>query len=211
MLLPESLETERLLLRPVLEGDLEFFVGLHGNRDVVRYLGSDGTPRTPEVTRAWLTKMRRWYREEHIGPYAIVRRQDGVLVGRSGMSFFEFERTPSTASGIPLATWGKDSMPGGREVERNVEVGYVIHPDFQGHGYATEAAARWVRFALEERGEPHVISIIHLDNLPSLRVAEKNGLERDGDVHMEGRDYAVFRKLRGSQAPRESRRPPRRT
>jgi len=192
-LLPESLETDRLLLRPVAEDDLEFFVALHGDRDVVRYLGGDGTPRTPAETRAWLTKMLRWYREDHIGPYAIVRRQDGRLVGRSGLSFFEFEVTPSSDDGIPLASWGKGSMPGGVPVERNVEIGYVIHPDHQGQGYATEAAGRWLRFALEERREPHVISLIHADNTPSLRVAEKNGLERRGTVRMEGRDYVVFR------------------
>jgi len=196
-LLPDSLETEHLLLRPLAQEDLEFFVALHADEQVVRYLGSDGTPRPPEVTREWLAKMLRWYREDHIGPYAITRKRDGALIGRSGMSLFEFETTPSTANGIPLATWGKGSMPGNRPVERNVEIGYVIHPDFQGQGHATEASSRWVEYALEQRGEPHVISIIHPDNGPSLRVAEKNGLERRGQVRMEGRDYLVFRKLRG--------------
>jgi len=191
--LPDALETERLLLRPLSTDDLDFFVGLHGDPVVVRYLGGDGTPREPEVTRAWLAKMLRWYREDHVGPYAIVRREDERLVGRCGMSFFEFEANPSTADGVPLAAWGMGSLPGDVDVERHVEIGYVVHPDYQRNGYATEAAARWMRFALEERGEPHVVSLIHADNTPSLRVAAKNGLEATRTVRMEGSDYLVFR------------------
>ena len=136
--------------------------------------------------------MLHWYREDRIGPYAIVRKRDGALIGRSGMSFFEFELTPSSDDGVPLASWGKGSMPGGVAVERNVEVGYVVHPDHQGRGYATEASGRWLRYALDEWGEPHVISLIHADNAASLRVAEKNGLRSRGTVRMEGRDYVVF-------------------
>ena len=199
--LPARLETERLLLRPIHSADLRFFTELHGDPAVVRYLGGDGTPRTPEMTRAWLERMVRWYDEEHLGPYAIVRREDGRLVGRSGLSVFEVERHPSRADGIALATWGRGSAPAGTEVESVLELGYVVSPRVWGQGIATEAARRWMTYAFEERGEPRVSSVIHPDNVGSLRVAAKNGMQpEERAVRLDGRAYRIYRMLRGAWA-----------
>ena len=213
-ILPDRLETERLVLRPVEEADLEFFVELHGSSDVVRYLGGDGTPRPPEVTREWLAKMRRWYAEHQLGPYAFVQREDGRLVGRGGLSVFEVERESSDPSRAPLATWGLGSAAPGVDVERVLELGYVVHPDAWGRGYAPEAARAWLRYAFEIRQEPELSSMIHADNHASIRVAEKNGLRPIGRlrrdfsetadrVHMEGREYLRFQIRREDWIARE--------
>jgi RimJ/RimL family protein N-acetyltransferase len=193
-LLPDVLETERLLLRPIAEDDLAFFVELHGDPRVMRYMSRGGRTKTPEDTREWLAGIRRRYEEEGTGAYAIVLEQDGRLVGRSGTSLCEIERTPSTPDALPLAAWGRGSFPEGVEVERFTEVGYVVHPAFQGRGYATEAAARWIRFVLEELGEREVVSLVHPANEPSLRVAAKNGMERFARVRLTGDEFVVLRR-----------------
>ena len=195
--LPDELLTERLRLRPVRDADLPFFVDLHGDRRVVRFLGGDGTPRTPEMTRDWLALMQSWYVDHQVGTYAIERRSDGRLVGRGGVTIFEVEREASAADGVPLATWGVGSAPAGTAVRQVVEIGYVVHPDAWGNGYAPEAARRWMDWAFEVRDEPRITSFIHADNLASARVAEKNGLSTDGArVRMEGREYLWYRKER---------------
>ncbi len=58
---------------------------------------------------------------------------------------------------------------------RMLEVGYHVRPEMQGRGYATEAAAACLRFAAG-LGERHLVAIIHPENTPSQRVAEKIGL-----------------------------------
>lgn len=178
------------------EADLPFFVELHGMASVTRWLGGDGSPRTPDMTRAWLERMIRWYREEGMGPYAVALREDDRLIGRSGLTNFEIEGRPSTPDGVPLATWGRGSAAPGTAVERIVEVGYVVHPAAWGRGYATEAARRWMEYAFEERREPVLHSLIHPENVGSRRVAEKNGMRVAGTVRMEGRDYLRYRILR---------------
>ena len=190
--LPPVLETERLRLRPVAETDLAFFTELHGDRAVVRYLGGDGTPRTPERTRTWLGEMLAWYAAGRPGPYAI-ETLAGELVGRSGLSFFELEVEPTTEDGVPIGTWGVGSAAPGVPVRRVLELGYVVHPSAWGRGYAPEAARRWMRYVLDERGEPRVSSVIHPENRSSQRVAEKNGLANTGErLRMDGRDYVLW-------------------
>ena len=200
--LPSHLETDRLLLRPIEPGDLDFFIGLHGDRDVVRFLGGDGTPRTPEVTEAWLAKMIRWYEEHSLGPYAIVRRTGegaGELVGRTGLSIFEIETQASAEDGIPVATWGIGSGAEGVEVEPLLELGYVVHPSTQGQGIATEASRGWQKFAFEVWEEPCLHSVIAGGNTPSLKVAAKNGMEAvERDVRMDGSVYGLYRRDRAS-------------
>jgi RimJ/RimL family protein N-acetyltransferase len=61
----------------------------------------------------------------------------------------------------------------GRE---ELEVGYHVRPALQGQGYATEAAAACRDFARDVLGARRLTAIIHPDNRPSQRVAEKIGL-----------------------------------
>lgn len=194
--LPDALETERLRLRPLTAADLDFYIDLHGNRDVVRYLGGDGSPRPPERTRTWLDGVLTWYAEGRPGPYAI-ETHAGELVGRCGLSIFEVELEPSTEDGAFRATWGVGSAPLDTEVRHVLELGYVVHPRAWGHGYAPEAARRWMDYVLEERESPRISSVIHPDNRASERVAEKNGMAPTHQLlRMEGRDYRVWTRER---------------
>ena len=59
-------------------------------------------------------------------------------------------------------------------------VGYSVYPEFQGHGYATEAVRALVGWALAQPGVARVRATIPPWNAPSLRVAEKAGLRRVG-------------------------------
>ena len=192
-LLSPPLESERLLLRPITAEDLPVFIKMHQDEKVTAFLGGEGSPRSPEKSQAWFDTIQRWYREDGVGPFAIVLRDTGQIIGRSGISFFEVELIPSITNGIHRATSGKGSMPSGTDSERILEVGYVVHPDEWGHGYATEAAKSWYRHSFQERGEDTVYSLIHADNLASIRVAEKNGLRRSGKIwNLEGRDFFPY-------------------
>jgi RimJ/RimL family protein N-acetyltransferase len=74
-----------------------------------------------------------------------------------------------------------------------LEVGYHVLPALQGHGYATEAAAASRDFARDVLGATRLVAIIHPENRPSQRVAEKIGLhpEKRTAVHG-GRDAVIY-------------------
>lgn len=60
------------------------------------------------------------------------------------------------------------------------EVGYMVHPDYWGHGYATDAVRCLVRYAFDERRLNKVGADVYAPNEGSQRVLEKAGLEREG-------------------------------
>jgi RimJ/RimL family protein N-acetyltransferase len=65
-------------------------------------------------------------------------------------------------------------------------------PKFWGNGYATEAA-RAVKSEGFRRGAKSIISLIHTGNVPSQKVAIRNGMMNEKNVTFKGFDLFVFR------------------
>src|SRR5690606_21550114 len=79
-----------------------------------------------------------------------------------------------------------------------IEIGYHLLPSYWGKGYATEAAMACKRYAFDHLNINSVISIIHVDNAPSQRVAERIGMQRDRKSVFKGIPVFVY------EAERES-------
>ncbi len=58
---------------------------------------------------------------------------------------------------------------------------YAIGLEYQGRGYATEAAAAWVRHAFEVVGLPRLVVCPLRENKASVRVLEKFGFRIEDD------------------------------
>jgi RimJ/RimL family protein N-acetyltransferase len=76
---------------------------------------------------------------------------------------------------------------------RQLELGYIVHPDARGRGVATEALILLTRWAFEELGALRAYLYINVENVPSLRVAERAGYVREGLL----RSLHLKRDLRG--------------
>ena len=74
----------------------------------------------------------------------------------------------------------------GRNADGSVEIGYGITPPFRGRGYATEAVAAAVAWALGQPGVTRVEAETAPDNAPSLRVLEKCSFTPTGSTGEEG-------------------------
>ena len=61
-----------------------------------------------------------------------------------------------------------------------------------GHGYATEAAAACIDYAFRTLGTTKVISLIRPENLPSCRVAERNGMKIERTIIHFGLPQLVY-------------------
>ena len=149
---PERVETARLSLHRPTRADLEpLYSRYASDPDVVRYVGWP-MHRSIADTLAFLAASDGEWEQWPAGPYAIVARQDGVLIGGTGFAF----ETPFRAV-----------------------TGYVFAKDAWGRGYATEALAAMVRLA-PALGIRRLYAICHVAHRPSARVLEKCGFEREG-------------------------------
>lgn len=141
--------TQRLAFRHMTTDDLDDMAALLGDPDVMRYYPS---PKNRDQAQDWIDWNQRLYREEGFGLWVITHRETGEFIGDCGLTPQEIEGTT------------------------DIEVGYHVRPDLQGHGYATEAATACRDHARDVLCTNRLIAIIHPDNVPSQRVAEKIGL-----------------------------------
>jgi ribosomal-protein-alanine N-acetyltransferase len=80
----------------------------------------------------------------------------------------------------PRTVVGSAGFLGPPDQDGAMELGYGIHPPHRGAGYATEAAAALVRWALARPGVSRVVARCADTNAASIRVLEKIGMRRTG-------------------------------
>ena len=73
--------------------------------------------------------------------------------------------------------------------EGDVEIGYSVAEDWRDRGYASEAVAALVDWALKQSGVVRVTAETEPSNVASQRVLEKSGFVRTGEVGAEGPRY----------------------
>jgi [ribosomal protein S5]-alanine N-acetyltransferase len=177
----DRLESERLLLRRITRDDYDFFARLHATPEVVRYI-MNGQPRSAEESRIWVDRVA-MYPRVNLGPLAVVRKSDGRVLGRCGLSELVVDAHAAPGA-IPRAWFQRAQAPAGTELLETPDLGYTFDPASWGHGYATEAARCVFDYARANLEWPRIVSVIHPDNVRSLRVAERSGLRRDGRVEI---------------------------
>jgi RimJ/RimL family protein N-acetyltransferase len=64
-------------------------------------------------------------------------------------------------------------------LHRQGEIGFVVHPDHHGRGFATEAARLLLRLAFEELDLHRVIGRLEARNTASARVLERLGMRQE--------------------------------
>ena len=72
------------------------------------------------------------------------------------------------------------------------ELGYRLLPEFQGKGYATEAARAALEHCLTLVGLPRVVSIVEPANVGSMRVLLKLGMTRRGEADWGGKAVEIY-------------------
>jgi len=150
-------DSARLAFREMVPDDLDDMALLLGDPDVMAYYPR---PKTRQEAAQWIDWNRGLYRTHGFGLW-LLTAEDGVFIGDCGL-------TPQVVDGVT-----------------ELEVGYHVLPALQNLGYATGAAAASRDFARSVLGATRLIAIIHPDNRPSQRVAEKIGLypEKRATVH----------------------------
>jgi RimJ/RimL family protein N-acetyltransferase len=166
------LETPRLRLRGYRAGDLDAQWASMTDPQVVRFLG--GVPQSREETwRKILGSPGLWALLGY-GYWVAERREDGAYLGQIGFADFKRDMTPS--------------------IENIPEMGWIMAPQAQGQGYATEAVLAALAWADGALGGGEIVAIISHDNAASIRIAEKGGFSRREDAVYKGEPILLFRR-----------------
>jgi RimJ/RimL family protein N-acetyltransferase len=159
-------ETQRLLVRPWTLADADRHFDMYARPDVARWLGSAPSPlrsRDESVAR-----IDRWssgaQRDGRFGVWAVEVADTGIVAG--------------TVLLVPIPLTGEEH-PRPPEGGGDVEVGWHLHPDCWGHGYATEAARGAITKGFAD-GLDEIVAVVYTDNEASLRVCQRLGLEQTG-------------------------------
>jgi ribosomal-protein-alanine N-acetyltransferase len=181
----DRLESARLVLRRVAPDDLPFCTHLHALPEVAQYLYPGGQPRSAEETAKWLHGTVANYERLTLGQLAVVRKEDGALIGRCGLTDLAVENAaPDHAT--RKGWFGRAQVPAGVALTFERELGYTFDPAVWGQGFATEAA-RCVRdYARDVLALSYVVSAILPQNARSRRVAKRLGARAVGQMHVVG-------------------------
>ena len=160
-----EIETERLRLRAFRNEDLDAYAAMCADPEVMRYLGTGATLSRADTWRSMAGFLGHWALRGH-GMWALEEKATGTLVGRAG--FLEPEGWPG------------------------FELGWTLGRPYWGRGFATEAARRALAYAFAELDRDRVISLIRPANTPSMRVAERLGEVRAGEIELLGGPCYVY-------------------
>jgi [ribosomal protein S5]-alanine N-acetyltransferase len=181
----ERLESARLVLRRVEPTDLPFYTRLHALPEVAYGLYPGGRPRSPEETARWFEYTRTSYEELSLGYLAVLRKEDGELIGRCGLMDMVVESTTSEHR-MRRGWFGREDAPAGVALTYEHELGYTFDPSVWGQGFATEAACCVRDYARDVLRLSYTVSAIFPNNLRSRRVAERGGALADGQMEVIG-------------------------
>ncbi len=143
------LETSRLVLREMTREDYAALCDILQD-PLVMYAYEHAF--SDQEVWDWLDRQLERYIRYGFGLWAVVEKESGGIIGQCGLT---------------MQDWS------GREV---LEVGYLFRRDKWHRGFATEAAAACKNYAFQTLRAREVFSIIRENNLPSQRVAQRNGM-----------------------------------
>ncbi|MSO70443.1 MAG: GNAT family N-acetyltransferase [Alphaproteobacteria bacterium] len=150
----DSLETLRLILRPLEPVDTVSIAPLMADPAVATRTARIPYPSTPADAERWVASVIAEGKSGGVLTRAIQRRADGALLGVSGLII--------------------------ERAKRQAELVYWLGRPYWGHGFATEAVARLIRFGFEERALERITAGAFTDNAASIRVLHKLGFVPTG-------------------------------
>jgi ribosomal-protein-alanine N-acetyltransferase len=151
-----EIRTDRLLLRPWRDEDLDPFAALCADPVTMKYFPHT---QTREETEAMMTRMRAFWEKNEFGPFAVEVPGVADCIGFVGLMIPRFE-----AHFTPC-----------------VEIGWRLAAAHHGKGYATEAAAACLEDGFTRLKLKEIFAFTVPMNLPSRRVMEKTGMSYVGE------------------------------
>ena len=144
------IETPRLILREFLPSDADALARVISDPETMRFYPA---PFNRTGVEDWISRNLRRYEKDGYGLWAMELKATAEMIGDCGITLQEVD---------------DEVLP---------EIGYHLRRDMWGQGFATEAARACRDYGFEHVNAQFLISLIRPENLPSRRVAERNGMK----------------------------------
>lgn len=153
---PNSIETNRLILRPFEASDIQPYAEIRAKPDVIRFLpgGVGNAEKSAEIAERTVRHFSAlWSEKPGYGPWALVEKKTGALRGHMGLRL----------------------LP---ELNGQTELLYLLDDQVWGSGYATEGALASLEYGFGFLQLDRIIGLALPKNVPSQRVLERVGMAR---------------------------------
>ena len=161
----QILETSRLILREFSPDDAAALALVISDPVTMRYYPA---PIDRPGVEQWIERNLRRYAEDGVGLWAMVLKTTGEMIGDCGIIRQHVDN------------------------EYLYEIGYHLRRDHWGEGLATEAAVACREWGFANLAADRLISLIRPENVPSQRVAERNGMTIWKEVDWRGLRHYVY-------------------
>ncbi|MGB3618479.1 MAG: GNAT family protein [Catalinimonas sp.] len=148
------LQTPRLTLRTLTDGDVPALYDIFSHPEVVRYWSTPALP-DPAAAGQLLREIHDYARSGGLMQWGIARREDGLVIGTCTLA--EIDRT-----------------------HRRAEVGFALGYPYWRKGYARETLVRLLRHAFGEMNLNRLEADVDPRNAASLKTLGQLGFEREG-------------------------------
>lgn len=162
-----TLETERLVLRPLTPKDAPNLARLAGRREIADTTISIPHPYSEQQARQWLAGNVELCAKGKVVVFGVQLKGDAKLVGSAGLRDIKAEHAQA-------------------------ELGFWIAIECWGKGYATEAARAVLAFGFEQLGLNRIYAHYMVRNPASGRVLAKLGMQRKGLLRQRVRKWGLF-------------------
>jgi RimJ/RimL family protein N-acetyltransferase len=164
-LIPTALETGRLNLRPFRHEDWRALHAYYSDADATRY--TVGRAFTEAESWRAMAGMAGHWMLRGFGPYCLEEKASGSVLGVAGL-------------------WYPNDWP-------EPEIKWALVRPHWGRGFASEAARAVQSAAARHLPDLHLISLIHEDNEPSMRLAEAVGAKCERTMDFRGSTARIYR------------------
>jgi RimJ/RimL family protein N-acetyltransferase len=154
--------TARLILRPFAPGDQDDLFAYMSRPEVVQYLygGVKDRAETGQLLQKWMAAT------------GLAQEGDRLVLAI----------VPATLNQVI----GEVVLKWRSQEHRQAEAGYVLHPDYNGQGYATEATGAMLELGFREYGFHRIVARCDARNTASYKVMERLGMRREAHfIHNE--------------------------
>lgn len=166
---PDKFETPRLFIRKLVAADYAEWSEFFKDEEATLFHAVKERLNPEESAKELIDSQIKRYDLQLYGLQALILKETGRLIGLCGLLIQEING------------------------QKELEIGYHLIRKYWGNGYAIEAASFFKEYAFNNNLSTSVISIIHINNLRSQKVAENNGMKREQQSEWRGKEVFIYR------------------
>lgn len=153
-------ETDRLLIRPVALEDASFILELFNSPKWLKYIGDRNVRSVSQSAKYIQDRMISQYERLGFSNFIVIRKSDLAKMGTCGL-------------------YDREGMEG-------IDIGFAFLPQFEGRGYAFEAAGKIMDLAFTQFGITELKAITTKYNFSSQKLLDKLGMQKSGTMTLPG-------------------------